>query len=105
MDVLVIDIGGSSVKLWHTGHQEHLKFESGKGLTPDAMVKQTQETVRDWTYEAVALGMPCRVSNGRIAADPQNLGPGWIGYNFSTAFGQPVRVMNDANLQALGSYD
>jgi len=105
MDVLVIDIGGSSVKLWHTGHQEHLKFESGKGLTPDAMVKQTQETVRDWTYEAVALGMPCRVSNGRIAADPQNLGPGWIGYNFSAAFGQPVRVMNDANLQALGSYD
>jgi hypothetical protein len=105
MDVLVIDIGGSSVKLWHTGHQEHLKFESGKGLTPDAMVKQTQATVRDWTYEAVALGMPCRVSNGRIAADPQNLGPGWIGYNYSAAFGQPVRIINDANLQALGSYD
>ena len=69
------------------------------------MVKQTQETVRDWTYEAVALGMPCRVSNGRIVEDPQNLGPGWIGYNFSAAFGQPVRIMNDANLQALGSYD
>jgi len=105
MEVLVIDIGGSSVKLWHTGHQEHLKFESGKALPPDAMVHQTQETVRDWTYEAVALGLPCRVSGGRVVEDPQNLGPGWIGFNYAAAFGQPVRIMNDACLQGLGSYD
>jgi polyphosphate glucokinase len=105
MDVLVIDIGGSSVKLWHTGHQEHRKFESGKGLTPDEMVKQTIEEVSDWTYEAIALGLPCRISNGRPVEDPINLGPGWVSYQFSSAFGQPVRIMNDACLQALGSYD
>lgn len=105
MDVLVIDIGGSSVKLWHTGHQEHRKFESGKALSPDKMIEQTIETVADWTWEAVALGLPCRVSAGRPVEDPQNLGPGWVGYNFATAFGKPVRMMNDACLQALGSYD
>ena len=105
MEVLVIDIGGSSVKLWHTGHQEHRKFESGKGLSPDVMVEQTKETLEDWTYEAIALGLPCRVSSGRAVEDPQNLGAGWVGYNFTSAFGQPVRIMNDACLQALGSYD
>src|SRR5437870_7108177 len=105
MDVLVIDIGGSSVKLWHTGHQEHRKFESGKALTPDEMVVQTKKTVEDWTYEAIALGLPCRVSGGRAVDDPPNLGPGWVSYHFSSAFGQPVRLMNDACLQALGSYD
>jgi polyphosphate glucokinase len=105
MEVLVIDIGGSSVKLWHTGHQEHLKFESGKALTPETMVRQAQETIQDWTYEAIALGLPCRVSSGRVVDDPQNLGPGWVGFNFSAAFGKPVRVINDACLQALGSYD
>jgi polyphosphate glucokinase len=105
MEVLVIDIGGSSVKLWHTGHEEHRKFESGKTLTPDLMVKQTKETVEDWKYEAVALGLPCRVSSGRAVEDPPNLGPGWVSYHFSSAFGQPVRIMNDACLQALGSYD
>jgi polyphosphate glucokinase len=105
MEVLVIDIGGSSVKLWHTGHQEHRKFDSGKALTPDEMVKRTKETLEDWTYESIALGLPCRVSGGRAVEDPQNLGAGWVGYNFSSAFGQPVRIMNDACLQALGSYD
>jgi hypothetical protein len=105
MEVLVIDIGGSSVKLWHTGHQEHRKFESGKDLTPDEMVKKTQKTVEGWTYEAVALGLPCRVSGGRAVEDPPNLGPGWVSYHFSSAFGQPVRLMNDACLQALGSFD
>lgn len=105
MDILVIDIGGSSVKLWHTGHQEHRKFQSGKELTPEAMIRETQEMVDDWTYEAIALGLPCRVRAGRAVEDPANLGPGWVGFNFSTAFGHPVRLMNDACLQALGSYD
>jgi hypothetical protein len=105
MEILVIDIGGSSVKLWHTGHQEHLKFESGKSLAPDAMVEQTKQTVKDWNYDAIALGLPCRVSGGRPVEDPQNLGAGWVGYNFSAAFGQPVRIINDACLQALGGYD
>ena len=105
MDVLVIDIGGSSVKLWHTGHEEHRKFESGKALTPDSMVKETLKTVEDWKYEAVALGLPSRVSSGRAVEDPPNLGPGWVSYHFSSALGKPVRLMNDACLQALGSYD
>ena len=105
MDVLVVDIGGSSVKLWHTGHQEHRKFESGKDLLPDAMVAQVRETAKDWTYAALALGLPCRISSGRPVEDPQNLGPGWVGFNFGAAFDQPVRIMNDACLQALGSYD
>jgi polyphosphate glucokinase len=105
MDVLVIDVGGTSAKLWHTGHQEHRKFESGKSLSPDAMVARSKDLVADWQYQAVALGLPCRVSGGRPVEDPQNLGPGWVGYNFSAAFGLPVRTMNDAALQALGSYD
>src|SRR6476619_2673852 len=105
MDVLVIDIGGSSVKLWHTGHEEHRKFESGKLLTPDEMVQQTLTTVKDWTYESIALGLPCRVSAGRVVEDPPNLGPGWVSYHFASAFDKPARLMNDACLQALGSYD
>jgi hypothetical protein len=105
MDVLIIDVGGSSVKLWHTGHQEHRKFESGKDLLPDEMVLQVRETAKDWNYEAIALGLPCRISNGRPVEDPQNLGPGWLGFNFAAAFENPVRIMNDACLQALGSYD
>ncbi|MFN0017634.1 MAG: hypothetical protein ACKVP0_05195 [Pirellulaceae bacterium] len=105
MDVLVIDVGGSTVKLWHTGHQEHRKFESGKDLLPDSMVAQVRETAKDWTYEALALGLPCRISSGRPVEDPQNLGPGWVGFNFAAAFEQPVRIMNDACLQGLGSYD
>jgi len=105
MDVLVVDIGGSSVKLWHSGHQEHRKFESGKTLTPELLVEGIEREIGDWKYEAIALGLPCRVSNGRAVEDPQNLGPGWVGYNFSAAFGQPVRIINDACLQALGSYD
>ncbi len=105
MDVLVIDIGGTSVKLWHTSHQEHRKFESGKSLTPDKMVEQAREAVSDWTFESVALGIPSRVSSGRIVEDPPNLGPGWVGYHFSAAFEKPIRIMNDACLQALGSYD
>ena len=104
-EILVIDIGGTSVKLWHTGHQEHLKFESGKGLTPDAMVEQTKATIADWSFQAVALGLPCRVNSGRAVEEPSNLGSGWMGFNFSAALGQPVRIMNDACLQALGSYD
>lgn len=105
MDVLVIDIGGTSVKLWHTAHEEHRKFDSGKSLTPEEMVERTKGAIGDWNWEAIALGLPCRVSNGRPIEDPHNLGAGWVGYNFTSAFGKPVRIMNDAALQALGSYD
>ena len=105
MDILVVDIGGSSVKLWHTGQEEHRKIESGKTLTPETLVKRIEEEIGDWTYEAVALGLPCRVSRGKAVEDPQNLGPGWVAFNFCAALDRPVRIMNDAALQALGSYD
>jgi polyphosphate glucokinase len=104
MDVLVIDVGGSSVKLWHSGHQEHRRFESGKEMTPEKMVEQTQQLLEGWTYEAIALGLPCRVSQGRPVEDPTNLGAGWVAFNYTAALGKPVRIMNDACLQALGSY-
>src|SRR3977135_948368 len=84
MDVLVIDIGVSSVKLWHTGHEEHRKFASGASLTPERTIEKTKEMVAGWQWEAIALGLPCRVSMGRAVEDPQNLGPGWMGYNFSS---------------------
>jgi hypothetical protein len=105
MDILVVDIGGTSVKFWHTAHEEHRKFPSGKSLTPEELVKQVTDSVSDWHWEAIALGLPCRVSSGRPVEDPQNLGPGWMGFNFTAALGKPVRIMNDAALQALGSYD
>jgi hypothetical protein len=105
MDILVIDVGGTAVKLWHTAHEEHRRFDSGKDLAPGQMVRQTKELVEGWTWEGIALGLPCRVSKGRPVEDPQNLGSGWVGYNFSAAFGSPARIMNDAALQALGSHD
>jgi len=105
MDILVIDIGGTNAKLWHTGHEENIKVPSGKEFTPEKLVEVVKEKTADWRYEAVALGLPCRVSNGKPVEDPQNLGSGWLGYNYAAAFGYPVRVMNDASLQALGSYD
>ena len=105
MDVLVVDVGGTSVKCWHTAHEEHRKFESGKRLTPERMIEDAREVLHDWHWDAIALGLPCRVSRGRPVEDPQNLGAGWVGFNFSSAFGRPVRIMNDASLQALGSYD
>jgi predicted NBD/HSP70 family sugar kinase len=105
MDILVIDVGGTSVKLWHTAHEEHLKFDSGPDMTPEEMARGTKELAATWEFEAVALGLPCRVSFGRPVDEPTNLGPGWVGFNFSSSLGRPVRVMNDACLQALGSYD
>jgi predicted NBD/HSP70 family sugar kinase len=105
MHILVIDIGGNSVKLWHSEHEEHRKFPSGAALTPEEMVIRVRELVQDWTCDVVALGVPCRVSGGKPVDEPINLGPGWVGFNYAAALGWPVRVMNDAALQALGSYD
>lgn len=105
MHTLVIDIGGNSVKLWHTEHEEHRKFPSGPALTPEDMAIRVRELVADWTYEVVALGIPCRVSLGKPVDEPASLGPGWVGFNYAAALACPVRIMNDAALQALGSYD
>jgi polyphosphate glucokinase len=102
--VLVIDVGGTHVKALATGQAEPRKFESGPNLTPSLMVKQTKDLVKDWEFNAVSIGYPGPVIHGRPLRDPHNLGPGWVGFNFRKAFNCPVKVINDAAMQALGSY-
>jgi hypothetical protein len=101
--VLVIDIGGSNVKLM-ISRAERRKFKSGRKLTPRAMVAQIIPLVADWEFDAVSLGFPSPVRNGRIVSEPKHLGKGWVGFDFGKALGQPVRIINDAAMQALGSY-
>lgn len=102
--VLVVDIGGTNVKMLATGQAEPRKFPSGRTLTPQRMVAGVKKLAADWEYDAIALGYPGRVRNGRIVEAPRNLGRGWVGFNFRSAFGRPVRIVNDAAMQALGSY-
>jgi polyphosphate glucokinase len=104
MNVLVIDIGGTSVKLLATGQDAPRKFLSGPELTPEQMVAGTVQAVTGWDYEAVSVGYPGPILHGRVVSDPVNLGPGWVGFDFTAAFGHPVRLVNDAAMQALGSY-
>jgi len=102
--ILVIDVGGSHVKLLATGRRTPVKVPSGPELTPRDMVDEVREATADWTYDAITIGYPGPVSKNRPAKDPVNLGPGWKGFNFQRAFGHPVRMINDAAMQALGSY-
>ncbi len=102
--ILVIDVGGSNVKLMISNRVKRRKFPSGKTLTPGKFVDQTKKLVRDWKFDVIAIGFPAPVKNGRIALEPKHLGKGWRRFNFRRAFGKPVRVMNDAAMQALGSY-
>jgi polyphosphate glucokinase len=105
MNVLVIDVGGTTVKMYASGHSEQRRFSSGRALTPKRMVSQVKEMTHDWRYDVVSIGHPSWVINGKLAREPHNLGRGWISFNFRRAFGRPVRLMNDAAMQALGSYD
>jgi predicted NBD/HSP70 family sugar kinase len=105
MKVLVIDVGGTNVKLLATGQTERRKFPSGPALTPEQMVAGVLKTAEGWDYDVVSLGLPAPVRRGRPFSDPPNLGPGWVGFDFDKAFGRPVRVINDAAMQALGSYE
>ena len=102
--VLVIDIGGSNVKLMISARVKRRKFPSGPGLTPRRLITETKKAVTDWKFDAVAIGFPAPVINGKIALEPKNLGKGWTRFDFRKAFGKPVRVINDAAMQALGSY-
>jgi len=102
--VLVIDVGGSHVKLLISRNGKRKKFDSGKGLTPRKMVAGIKKEIGDWKFDVIAIGFPSPIHNGRIAQDPKNLGKGWVGFNFRKALGKPVRVINDAAMQALGSY-
>ena len=105
MNVLVIDIGGTNVKVLASGEETSRRVPSGRTLTPQRMVSQVKRLVGDWSYDVLSIGYPGAVRAGRISADPRNLGPGWVGFDLQRAFGRPVRIMNDAAMQALGSYE
>jgi polyphosphate glucokinase len=102
--VLVIDVGGTNIKLLATGQKEPRKIPSGPTMTAGKMVRVVKECVRDWKYDRVSLGYPGPIINGHALREPHNLGGGWMKMNFSQAFGCPVRILNDAAMQALGSY-
>ena len=104
MNVLVVDVGGTHVKLLATGQSEPRKFVSGPTLTAEQMVAGAKELARDWKYDVVAIGYPGPVLHGRPVAEPHNLALGWVGFDYQAAFGCPVKVINDAAMQALGSY-
>lgn len=101
--ILVIDIGGTHVKLM-ISRQEKRKFDSGPRMTPRQMIAKIKAIVAGWKFDAVSIGFPAPVRNGRITRDPKHLGKGWAGFDFGKALGKPVRVINDAAMQALGSY-
>jgi polyphosphate glucokinase len=104
VNVLVIDIGGNNVKILATGQNESRGFPSGPTLTPKRMVAGVKKLARGWQYDVVSMGYPGMVVRNRPLAEPHNLGRGWVGFDFEAAFKHPVKVINDAAMQALGSY-
>jgi polyphosphate glucokinase len=104
LKVLVIDVGGTHVKMLATGQKEPRKFDSGPDMSPGKMAGLVKKAVADWPYDCVTLGYPGPIINGHPLRDPHNLAKGWVGFNFSKAFGRPVKLINDAAMQALGSY-
>ena len=104
MRILVVDVGGTSIKILATGHQKPIKIPSGPQLTPKQMVSKVKEAIDGWEYAVVSIGYPGPVKNGKPVKEPRNLGRGWVGFDFERAFGKPVRLINDAAMQALGSY-
>ena len=104
MNVLVIDVGGTHVKILATGQDTSREFASGTKLTAKAMVSRVKRLAGKWKYDAVSIGYPGPVLRNRPVAEPHNLAPGWVGFDFEAAFKRPVKVVNDAAMQALGSY-
>ncbi len=102
--VLVIDVGGTHVKVLATGQRVARKIDSGPTMTARKMVREVKKGTADWPYDAVSIGYPGPVLHGRPAAEPHNLGGGWVRFDYRKAFGKPVRIINDAAMQALGSY-
>jgi polyphosphate glucokinase len=105
MDVLVIDVGGSHVKLCVSGDQQARRFDSGAALTPEALVDQVRAHTADWHHDVISIGFPGVAGVNQPDAEPGNLGHGWVGFDFERAFGKPVRLVNDAVMQALGAYE
>jgi glucose-6-phosphate isomerase len=103
MRVLVVDVGGTHVKLMHSGSPESRKFDSGDGFTPAQVVAGVKAHTADWKYDVITLGIPSPVLRGKVMEEPWNLGKGWVGFDWAAALGRPVKILNDAAMQALGS--
>jgi polyphosphate glucokinase len=101
--ILVVDIGGTHVKLMISRAQKR-KFDSGKKLSPRQLIDSIKETAADWHYDAISLGFPSPIRDGKILYDPKHLAKGWVDFDFKKALGKPLRLINDAAMQALGSY-
>ena len=102
--ILTVDVGGSHVKMLLNGESERRRFTSGDELSPGQMVEGVLEHTREWEYTGVSVGVPAPVQDGRVTREPVNLGGGWVGFDYESAFGKPTKVVNDAAMQALGSY-
>jgi polyphosphate glucokinase len=103
--ILSVDVGGRGLKILATGQSEPRRRASGPHMTPQEMVATVREMAADWPYDAVSIGYPGQVGDHGPRSEPGNLGAGWVGFDFPAAFGKPVRIVNDAVMQALGSYD
>jgi polyphosphate glucokinase len=102
--ILVVDVGGTHVKILATGQHEHRQVDSGPAMTARGMVSAVKRLSADWSWDHVSIGYPGPIVHGHVFAEPHNLGGGWVGFDFSRAFGRPVKLINDAAMQALGSY-
>ena len=105
MPVLAVDVGGSHVKALLEGESERRRFVSGPDMTAQMMVDGVRGLVDGWSFDRVSVGIPAPVRHGKPIAEPMNLGGGWVGFDYETAFGVPTKVVNDAAMQALGSYE
>src|SRR5438067_5900472 len=105
MKILVIDVGGSHLKLMVSDSDERRKVDSGPDLVPKQLVKQVRELTQDWKFDVISIGFPAPIVHGKPAHEPNNLGKGWVGFDFDQAFSKRVKVINDAAMQALGSYE
>jgi polyphosphate glucokinase len=103
--VLAVDVGGTHVKCLASGEREERVASSGPELTAAQMVEAVQELAAGWSFEVVSVGVPSPVHGGRVVAEPVNLGAGWTGFDYEAAFGKPTKVVNDAAMQAIGSYE
>jgi len=104
MKILVIDVGGTNVKVLASGQKTPIKIPSGPEMTAKMMVAKVKQATANWPYDVVSIGYPGPVVRGKPVTEPHNLAPGWVGFDFTRAFGRPVKVINDAAMQALGSY-
>jgi predicted NBD/HSP70 family sugar kinase len=103
-NILAIDVGGTNIKVLATGQKEEIKIPSGPKMTAKKMVKEVREATKDWNYSVVSIGYPAPVVHGHPLSEPHNLAGGWVGFDFRKAFGRPVKIVNDAAMQALGIY-